>query len=656
MERADAEKLRILILEHNPADAMRMKRALRKGGVSFSSRRVDRQAEFARELDVFHPDVALCDSMNSGFDGLAALQWVRREHPEIPVIVVTPPLSDVKAVQLMQAGAKDYVLKDQLTRLPSAILHVLAMEHGIRARKEAEHALQEATAKLNLFRALIDESEDGIEVIDPATRRFLDVNEAECRNLGYSREELLSMGVSDIDPAFDKEKNGWIEVQLRENGKARFEGIHRRRDGSDFPVEIDAKLIELEKPYVLSIVRDITERKRAEQTQKRLARALTLLSQCNSTLVHADSEEALLSAICRLAVESAGYMMAWVGFPEKDGKKTVRPVARSGHEEACLDQVSFSWADGEWGNGPTGKAIRTGIIQVSQDCLSNADTTPWRNIALKHGYRSVIALPLIATGETLGVLSIYAKEQDAFNDEEVKLLGEMADDLAFGVSSLRLGRELDRAIAERQRYVEKLRENMEEAVEAISVTLEMRDPYTAGHQRRVADLAVAIARELGLPQEQIHGIRLAAIVHDIGKIQIPSEMLSKPSRLSEIEYSLIKVHSQAGYDILKEIDFPWPIAKTVLQHHERLDGSGYPQGLKGEEIILEARILAVADVVEAISSHRPYRPALGLKTAFEEIRKHSAARYDPAVVEACIRLFLEKEYSFPPVHQPGSLS
>lgn len=189
--------------------------------------------------------------------------------------------------------------------------------------------------------------------------------------------------------------------------------------------------------------------------------------------------------------------------------------------------------------------------------------------------------------------------------------------------------------------------NLEEALQAISAMLEKRDPYTAGHQQRVADLAEKIALELGLSTEQAHGVRLSAIVHDIGKIQVPAEVLNKPGNLTDLEFSLIKLHPQTGYDILKGIKFPWPIAQAVAQHHERCDGSGYPLGLKADQIIIEARIIAVADTVEAMSSHRPYRPGLGLEAALDEITKQSGTQLDPDAVSACIRLFKERGYQFP---------
>ena len=189
--------------------------------------------------------------------------------------------------------------------------------------------------------------------------------------------------------------------------------------------------------------------------------------------------------------------------------------------------------------------------------------------------------------------------------------------------------------------------NLEESFHALATMLEKRDPYTAGHQQRVADLAEKIALELGLSKDQAHGIRLAGIVHDIGKIQVPAEVLNKPGKLTDIELSLIRLHPQVGYDILKAIRSPWPIPAAVLQHHERLDGSGYPQGLKTDQIIIEARIISVADTVEAMSSHRPYRAGLGLDAALAEISKLRGTQLDPAVVDACLRLFKEQGYQFP---------
>ncbi len=183
-------------------------------------------------------------------------------------------------------------------------------------------------------------------------------------------------------------------------------------------------------------------------------------------------------------------------------------------------------------------------------------------------------------------------------------------------------------------------------IQAISLTLEKRDPYTAGHQRRVAQLAVAMAQAIGMSDEDVEGVRFGAMIHDFGKIYVPSEILSRPGTLSDSEFAIIKSHPDVGYDIVKDIDFPWPINSMILQHHERLDGSGYPNGLRADEIGFEAKILMVADVVEAMSSHRPYRPGLGIEAALEYIKDNRGVAFDANVVDVCVKLFEENGFVF----------
>ena len=201
--------------------------------------------------------------------------------------------------------------------------------------------------------------------------------------------------------------------------------------------------------------------------------------------------------------------------------------------------------------------------------------------------------------------------------------------------------DLEKMVAER---TSQLREALDGIIQAIASTVEIRDPHTAGHQLRVARLAHSIAGEMGLSEDQAEGVRVAGAIHDLGKIAVPAEILSRPGQITEMEFAIIKTHPQTGHDILQDMKFPWPLARIVLQHHERMNGSGYPQGLSGENTLLEARILAVADVVEAMASHRPYRPALGTDKALDEIQRNRGTIYDPEVVDACLKLFMEKGF------------
>jgi PAS domain S-box-containing protein/putative nucleotidyltransferase with HDIG domain len=206
--------------------------------------------------------------------------------------------------------------------------------------------------------------------------------------------------------------------------------------------------------------------------------------------------------------------------------------------------------------------------------------------------------------------------------------------------------ERKRAEVELQQTLESLKKAFGTIIQVMASAVEMKDPYTAGHQIRAADIAVAIAEEMGLNQEKIDGIRMSATIHDIGKLSVPAELLSKPTKLTDIEFTLIKEHSHSGYEMLKNVESPWPLAEIIHQHHERMNGTGYPRNLKEDEILIEARILAVADVVEAMASHRPYRAALGIEVALEEIEKNKGILYDAAVADACLKLFREKNYQF----------
>lgn len=612
----------------------------------------------------------------------------------------------------------------------------------------------EARAGLERFRAALDTSFDGVLLIDPETMRLVDFNRAAGAASAYSHDELLAMGPQDLMPGLDRDafSSSFGELAGGVRQEARLDTVLRRKDGSEFPVEVRFTLLRqgTQGHLVIGLVRDITERKQAERELKRLNRALRMVSLCNEALIHANDEAQLLQDVCRIIVETGRYRFVWVGLAEQDAAGTVRPVAQAGGSDAFLQRFHLSQADTDHGRCPAARAIRENRVCMVAD-VRNAESGPVCPDALLPDVASMAALPLAAQRQTVGVLNIYSDTPNAFSEAELSVLQENASDLAFGIiqlrrnqSLIRLGKAMantgegigivdmagtlvyankvleqwfgtrgplemfeDREVGgkvlemvrqggswhgeaamrrsdgslfpayvqadavkdeqgqmiglvgvltdltepkqaeiERKLSQEKVQGAMRQAIEAISLTVEARDPYTAGHQNRVAELAVAIARDMGLPEERIQGLHLAGIVHDLGKIRIPAEILAKPGRLNEVEYTLIKIHPEAGYEILKGVDFPWPVAEIVRQHQERLDGSGYPRGLKGEDILLEARILAVADTVEAMASHRPYRPSKGAEAALNEIRQGRGVRYDTEVADTCLRIFERKGNKF----------
>lgn len=365
----------------------------------------------------------------------------------------------------------------------------------------------------------------------------------------------------------------------------------------------------------------ITQRRHTESL-RRLNRTLRTLIQSNTALVRAGSEVELNQSLCDVMARQGGYPLVWVAHrgDRPAAGMQIRAVAGT---LSTQDQLLRRAA-----------AVNTGASAHLETGTGDGDS-------------SCVVLPLAEAGRVFGVLGVCAAPQQEFTTEEVALLEELANDLAFGIRS-------HRTSDERDRTREALGKVLFQTIEAISRTVEIRDPYTAGHQRRVALLAEAIARDLGWSEDRIEGLRLGAIIHDIGKIYVPAEILNRPGRLTPQEFGIIQQHPQVGHDIVRRISFPWPVAEMILQHHERLDGSGYPDGLAGDAIVEEARILAVADVVEAISTHRPYRPALGPEKALAEIRSGRGGRYDPDIVDTCVRLFEEARFQWPDETGPGS--
>jgi len=370
---------------------------------------------------------------------------------------------------------------------------------------------------------------------------------------------------------------------------------------------------------------------------------LRTLSACNSALIHAQTEEELFQNVCRNIVEIGGYPLVWVSYPG-EGQGEPRFGARFGDEAMHQRHAELALRPGHASHCLSVAALRTRQTQVCNNLHEKleCDSGPLREV----GVEAILALPLLQNDVAHGVLTIFSSTPDVFDADEIKLMEELAADLAYGIATLRTHIQRDQALEGERNQAVMLRQALEQTIAAIALTLEKRDPYTAGHQERVAGIAAAIATEIGLSPQQVEGIHFGSLIHDIGKVYVPAEILNRPGKLTELEFGLIKTHPEVGFDIVKNIPFPWPVAQMVHQHHERLDGSGYPQGLKGEEIMLEARILAVADVLEAMAAHRPYRAALGLDAAMKELERGRGTAFDAAVVDACLRLVKEKGFIF----------
>ena len=506
----------------------------------------------------------------------------------------------------------------------------------ITEHKKGEEKLQASEEK---YRTVVENANEAIIVIQDGVIKFANPKTMEL--CGYSEKELTSKPFAEFIHPEDQDmvKERYLRRLKGEKLPPIYSFRFINKEGNTRWVEISAVRITWQgKPATLNFLTDITERKKAEEKIKKLYSLQIVIRKINQAFLKVKNESELFQKICDSLLEIEDFKFAWIGLVQK-GTFEVKPVAHAGFEKGYLSSIKVRWDDSEYGRGPTGIAIKTGKPSIVQDIENDPRYALWRKEAKKRGYASCMALPLIHQGERIGTLNVYSGRKDAFQDDEVEHLKEVASDIAIGIRSLRQEKELEKSL-------EELEKTTEGIIYTVAKIVKTKDPYTAGHQKRVANLASAIAEEMGLPKEQIRGIYMTGTIHDIGKIYVPTEILTKPGRLAKIEFEMIKTHPEHGYNMLKDVEFPWPVALTILQHHERMDGSGYPQGLKGEDILLEARILGVADVVEAMSSHRPYRPALGIERALEEISHNKGKLYDPQMVDACLRLFREKKFKF----------
>ena len=460
----------------------------------------------------------------------------------------------------------------------------------ITERKQAEEVLKESEGKLrnifenstNLFYSHTPE-----HVLTYLSPQVEDI-------LGYTQKEAMIKWTKLTSDNPVNEIGFKYTVKAIETGKRQppYELELVKKNGEKIWVEV-REFPEIKDGQTIAIIgslTDITERKRAEESVKKAKDELQMiLDSVPAIIFYKDAEGRVIRANKTFADS--------LEIPVKDmiGKTTEELFPKEQAEGMRKDDQEVI---------VSGKPKRNII-----ESYSTPDGIRWAIID-KIPYRD-------KTGKVTGVIGL-AKDITVQRKSEEKL----------------------------QQTYQRLKKTMDAAIDTMSRIIEAKDPYTHDHQHRVCQLAVPLAREMKLPEDKIEGIRIASLIHDIGKIGLPTEILSKPGKLTDIEFSLIKEHSQVGYNILKAIDFSYPIANTVLQHHERLDGSGYPNNLKGDKILLEAKIIGIADVVEAMSSFRPYRPAKGIDKALEEISQNKDILYDPEVVDACSKLFKEKGFKF----------
>ena len=521
-----SELLNLLLVEDSEDDALLLERILQNGGFELKILRVETAEILSKVLKTEKWDIVISDYSLPNFDGLSALGIVQKTAPAIPFIMISGKTNEEFAVEVMKAGAQDFISKSHLSRLVPAIRRELLDARERLARIQAEKEVNRQNRQLQV----LHETAMGL------------INRV---NL----QELLKTLIG----------------QAAEMGNTGHAYLH---------------------------------------------------------LLNAESQ------VMEFAF-GMGFCANLTGLRIEKGRHMV------------------------------GHVWETGEVAVVENYQEYPDKL---NIAENEWIQSAVALPLKRGDTVVGVMGLlYADAQRHISAAEIELLKQVAQLASLAIDSVTLYEEAQLEIKNRRaaeialiEKQEELRQRnvlletaWEQTVDVLSMTAEAKDPYTYGHQRRVSALAVKIAEEMGLDSEVIVGLNMAAMIHDIGKIQIPGEILSKPGKLSPQERELIKTHSQAGYSILSKVTLPWNVAEIILQHHERIDGSGYPGGLKDSEILMEARIIALADVVEAMTFHRPYRPARGIEKALEEIKLNRGILYDPVVVDACLEVFANRGFVFP---------
>lgn len=403
---------------------------------------------------------------------------------------------------------------------------------------------------------------------------------------------------------------------------------------------IEAGVLEAaERTYKIYLLRDLAPIDRQQHFAHTLQWALEAFIRAAQAPTESDSYLQMSQMVCDGITSQSRYLLAWIGEAGEGPEAPVRVLASAGQPAEDLATLQISWsAELKTGWGVAGQAIRTGKTQKIDNVLASSNFQPWRTWAMEFGYHSVLGVPLTGADGWRGVLMVYAAQADAFEPLAMDIFNHLGQIIGHGMRRLHEREQLELERLHRIHAQEQLTEAFSAIVSALVRAVESRDPFTAGHENRVALLAAAIARQLGWSERRQTAVRMAAMVHDIGKISVPIEILLKPGPLDAAERSVINQHPEIGFNILKDIPFDWPLAEIVRQHHEKLDGSGYPHGLSGDAILPEARVLTVADMLEAMAWDRPYRRAMDLEVALGLLEAEAGKQLDAQAVEACAAL------------------
>jgi len=655
------EKARVLIVDDEESIRITLAEFIKENGYSIKTASSGPEALALIEKKNF--DVIVSDIVLPGMSGIILLQKIRQKSPDTQVIMLTGDPTVETASEAVRAGAFDYLTKPltkqaiKNTVRNAAKVKKLNDEKKLLARQNAEHQeqlerlVQERTQELQnseaRYRAIVQYQTECIDRWQPdGTLTF--VNDAYCKFYGKPRDQLIGTPWMDSVLEEDKKKasahiehlkstvtpqNPLLSSQHREVSG---DGSIRWMEWKDQALFDEGNnLVEFQ-----SVGRDITNLKQAQEREHQLLQQQIAMNKLSLALGTSNSLQDIYKTVHKYVSELIPTDAFYISSYNKN-ERIIRAEYVCDEYGHLVDPQTLPALNLERpGHGTQSQVIRSGKpmyipdllqimekIEVSYDIADDGtvtkDTVPYN--MQEDVPRSELLAPMLLRGEVIGVIGVESNQVDAYDSRNLDLLSGLANVAAVAIENARLQRGL--------------RKTLEETIHVVGLTTEMRDAYTARHQEKVASLACAIAREMDIPQQQIDGINAAGLLHDIGKIAIPSEILTKPTRLSHVEFQLIRTHPQVAYDILKGIEFPWPVAEIVLQHHERMDGSGYPNELSGDQIMLEARILAVADVVEAMSSYRPYREALGLDAALLEIKKGKGSLFDPDVCNACLALF-----------------